>query len=321
MLPRTLAPNQLVKSLLAWIAAVAIAGPVTAGPAMAVKHQAHVAPKAPAHASAKKISAKRSAPLSQARIATDSTEKSDALVENVATTPEIGSHNAFTDTINWTKRVVTVLGVGVSPDRGTLDIRRKVAQAYALDDGMSELSELVNNVRVNGDATVADLAVSDDAIRSALDARIAAAKILDSNVLPDGSVQVTLQLPLFGHDGLAGAVLSDEPSPILFASDATPSLPTSAYTGIIIDARQSGAQPALAPAIRSVDGQGLASRPSVAYVHTMMGAADIAGDNPLKLSAPRCAGNTHADLLLSDGDFAKFKDAWSKGGLSLVIVL
>ncbi len=248
---------------------------------------------------------------------------SDALVELAGTTPSVGSESPFTDTINWTKRVITVMGIGVSPDRGALLVRRKVAQAYALDDAMRELSDIVDRIRVNGDATVDDLAVSDDDIRAAVNERIAQAQTTDTHVLPDGSVEVTVQMPLFGQDGLAGAVLHDEPSPIVFAADASSSVPVggSPYTGIILDARNTGAQPALAPSIRSIDGQGLASRPPVAYVHTMGGAVDIAGTHTLRLTVERCAGSTHSDLLVSDAGLQQLKQAWAKGGVSVVIIL
>ncbi len=248
---------------------------------------------------------------------------SDALVEIAGTTPSVGSDAPFTDTINWTKRVITVMGIGVSPDRGALLVRRKVAQAYAMDDAMRELSEIVDRIRVNGDATVDDLAVSDDNVRAAVNERIAQAQTTDTHVLPDGSVEVTLRMPLFGQDGLAGAVLHDEPSPIVFASDSSSSMPVggSPYTGIILDARNTGAQPALAPSIRSIAGQGLASRPPVAYVHTMGGAVDIAGGHALRLMVERSAGSTHSDLLVSDAGLQELKQAWTKGGVSVVIIL
>ena len=248
-------------------------------------------------------------------------ESGDALVEPVSSTPELQGDQQFTNTINWTKRVITVLGIGIAPDRGTLATRRTLAKSYALEDGLRQMAEVVDKVRVSSDAFVRDLTVADDDARGKVNQRIRAARIIDTHVLADGSVELKLQMPLYTKERLAGALLKDEPSPIQYAADATPSLPTSQWTGIILDARGTGAQPALAPSIRSVEGKGLIDRPSVAYVHSREGAGDVAGDKPLGFKVKRTAGMTKADLLLDTADFAKLKDALIRGGLSVVIII
>ena len=245
----------------------------------------------------------------------------DALVEPVGATPELQGDQQFTNTINWTKRVITVLGIGIAPDRGTLATRRTLAKSYALEDGLRQLSEAVDKVRVNADAYVRDLTVADDDVRSKVHRTIRAAKIMDTNILPDGSVELKLQMKLYDKDGLAGALLPDERSPIVLAAGNGLSLPATQWTGIILDARGTGAQPALAPSIRSTEGQALADRPSVAFVHTRGGAGELAGEKPLSFKVKRAAGMTKADLLLETADFAKLKDALSKGGLSVVIMI
>ncbi|MBI6545464.1 MAG: hypothetical protein HY692_01640, partial [Cyanobacteria bacterium NC_groundwater_1444_Ag_S-0.65um_54_12] len=97
--------------------------------------------------------------------------------------------------------------------------------------------------------------------------------------------------------------------------------PVSAWSGVIIDARGSGAQPALAPAIRSLEGQVLDEHPSVAYSHTMEGAKDLAGSHPLIIKAKRSSGVTHADLLLAPADLNKLKEIMAKESLSLIIAI
>jgi hypothetical protein len=248
-------------------------------------------------------------------------EAGDALVEPVGTTPELQGDQQFTNTINWTKRVITVLGIGIAPDRGTLGTRRTLAKSYALEDGLRQMAEVVDKVRVNADAYVRDYTVSDDDIRAKVNQRIRASKIVDTHILADGSVELKLQMPLYTKEGLAGAVVRDEPSPIQFAADATLSLPVTQWTGIIVDARGTGAQPALVPSLRSVEGAGLPDRPSVAYTHTREGASDLAGDKPLSFKVKRAAGQTKADLLLETADFGKLRDALGRGGLSVVIIL
>ncbi|MBM3269474.1 MAG: hypothetical protein FJZ01_17680 [Candidatus Sericytochromatia bacterium] len=253
-------------------------------------------------------------------------DSGDALVEAVGTTPELQGDQQFTNTINWTKRAITVLGIGIAPDRGTLATRRTLARSYALEDGLRQLAEVVDKVRVNAEAHVRDYTVADDEIRAKINQRIRAAKIVDTNVLPDGSVELKLQVTLFCKEGLAGAVLKDEPSCLEFAAEATTSLPTSPWTAIVIDGRGSGAQPALAPQIRSLSGQELPERPRVQYVHTLEGALDLAGERPLPsrdkpFKVKRAAGTNKADLLLDTADFAKVSDALGKGSVAIVVIL
>lgn len=299
----------LAASLLGFQAPATAARPA---PKPTAKPAAKVAPKP-----APKAAPKAATPAPGLR----TQDSGDALVEPVSTTPELQGDQQFTNTINWTRRVITVLGIGIAPDRGTLATRRTLAKSYALEDGLRQMAEVVDKVRVNSDAYVRDLTVADDEARSKVNQRIRAARIIDTHVLADGSVELKLQMPLYTKEGLAGALLKDEPSPIQFAADATPSLPMSQWTGIILDARGTGAQPALAPAIRSVEGQGLIDRPSVAYVHTREGASDVAGDKPLSFKIKRAAGLTKADLLLESPDFAKLKDALLRGGISVVIII
>jgi hypothetical protein len=290
-------------------------GPVAQPAAAAPKPTA----KPPAKAPAAKPPAVKKAPTPIPGLRTQ--ESGDALVEPVGTVPELQGDQQFTNTINWTKRVITVLGIGIAPDRGALQVRRTLAKSNALEDGLRQMSEVVDKVRINADAYVRDMTVADDDIRNKVNSRIRAAKIVDTHVLPDGSVELKLQVPLFTKEGLAGAVVKDEPSPIQFIADASGSLPTTQWTGIILDARGTGAQPALAAAVRSVEGQGLIDRPSVAYVHTREGAGDLAGDKPLTFKVKRSAGLTKSDLLLDTADFSKFKDALGKGGLSVVVII
>ncbi|MBI6545703.1 MAG: hypothetical protein HY692_02855, partial [Cyanobacteria bacterium NC_groundwater_1444_Ag_S-0.65um_54_12] len=144
-------------------------------------------------------------------------DSEDALVEVISVSPELQGTGQFSNAINWTKRVVTVMGIGIAPERGNLTTRRTLAKAYALEDGLRQLSEAVGHVRVNGDAFVRDLTVGSEEERARINTRIRLAKIVDTYVLSDGSVEIRLQLALFGQDGLAGALLRNEPSPILFA--------------------------------------------------------------------------------------------------------
>lgn len=300
-------------------ASILLAACLLAQPAIAAtKPVPKPAVKAPAKGKAPKpLEAPRPSPSSGSA----KSDLGDSLVEAVGTSPELQGEGLFTNTINWTKRAITVLGIGIAPERGSLYVRKTIAQTNAREDAYRALEEAVAKVRVNADAYVRDFLVSDEETRAKIKSRIGTAKVSDTQFLPDGSVQLKLQLPLFGKDGLAGAVLRDEPSPILFASEGTPSLPTTAYTGIIIDARGTGAQPALAPSIRSVEGSGFADRPPVAYAHSRETAGDLAGDHPLTITAKRATGLTKADLLLDKADMKKVQDAWTKGGLSVIVML
>lgn len=247
--------------------------------------------------------------------------RADATASAAATTSlEVGG-NALIEkdddglSIDWSRFVIRIKGVGMAPERGTLAQRRLMAKRTAFADGYRRLSESLDQLRVNGSAFVRDLTAVDDQTRLGINELVREARAVDTHYWADGSVEVTLELPLTGPTSLARVVFGQAPA-------ATPSVkvPTKP-SGLVIDARGTGAQPALRIRVRDQGGKPLTVEEApLAYYHVPEGAKAFVGDSPISLKAKRAFGPTRADLLLADDEANKVRDAL-KNGASLPIAV
>lgn len=217
--------------------------------------------------------------------------------------------------IDWTRGVITMTGLGFSPDRGSLALRRALARQTAMTDGTRRLYEAVRGLRVDGNAYVRDLAAVDEGLRSALHAMVAAVPAKAATPWPDGSVEVSLELPLWGELGLASLVARalDRPLPAAPVADGKTADGKAAAgetgpTALVVDGRGTGSQPALAIALKDESGKLLYQGP-VTYFHVPEALGTVAGPRPLSLSARRAIGATRADLTLKPEEAKRFREA------------
>ncbi len=218
--------------------------------------------------------------------------------------------------IDWTRGVLTMTGLGFSPDRGTLTQRRALARQTALADGTRRLYEAVNQLRVNGNAFVRDLTAVDEGLRSGLQTLVARTAPSTVTPWPDGSVEVALELPLWGEGSLAALMAQAvelAATPAAKPLDGQPS-------ALVLDGRGTGSQPALAIALKDEAGKLLYQGP-VTYFHASESLSEVAGEKPLQLKARRAVGATRADLTLSAEEAKRFREAHGKQPLLPVVVL
>lgn len=217
--------------------------------------------------------------------------------------------------IDWSRFVLRIKGLGMAPERGSLAQRRLMAKRTAFADGYRRLAESLDQLRVNGSAFVRDLTAVDDQTRLGLNELVREARAVDTHYWADGSVEVTLELPLNGPGSLAGVVFG----PVASASESVKGKPS----GIILDARGTGAQPALRIRVRDQGGKPLSAEEApLAYYHLPEGAKVFAGESPLSLKAKRAFGPTRADLLLADDEANKLKEALKNGAkLPIAVIL
>jgi len=108
--------------------------------------------------------------------------------------------------LNWTAGTLTVTGSGAPPDRGSLGQRRLLAERAAVVDGYRQLAELIHGVRVSSETVVKDFTIESDVIRTQVSALVRGAQKVDTRYLSDGSVEVDLQVSLYGPSSLFAAV-------------------------------------------------------------------------------------------------------------------
>ncbi|PIQ29238.1 hypothetical protein COW36_17370 [bacterium (Candidatus Blackallbacteria) CG17_big_fil_post_rev_8_21_14_2_50_48_46] len=183
-------------------------------------------------------------------------------------------------TVNWSTSMIRVTGSGAPPAKGSAPQKRLMAKRAAITDGYRQLAEAVNGVRVFSETTVKNFVTESDVIRLQVQAVIKGARVVgQTRYLSDGSVEVDIEMPVFGSDSLAqgldfGKSLQKEMSkpysmldgrlafigPLLRLAPP-PKKPQpergkrwqqaqgAGYTGLIIDASGLGAEPAMGPFI------------------------------------------------------------------------
>lgn len=208
---------------------------------------------------------------------------------------------------NWALGTIHTTGVGLAPERGALLLRRDMARREAYEDSHQAMLDAIEQIRVTGDATVRDYMVADESLKTKLSSLIKYSQISDGKQLPDGSMEVSLNLPMFGDSGLS-SILLDKPVEAL----------ASGSVGLVIDARGSGAQPALAPQIKSRDGKVLYDIPGVRYYHSV-DAAKAAVENPTVVKAKLSGGATRANLILDENNAKLVKPGLGRGSITIVL--
>ncbi|MCX5851210.1 MAG: LPP20 family lipoprotein [Deltaproteobacteria bacterium] len=177
--------------------------------------------------------------------------------------------------INWSTGEIEAVGIGGPPEKFTGKPQaRPMAIRAAQLDAYRNLLEITKGVRVDSATIVKDYTVESDTIRTQVEGIVRGARIVKTEYLSDGTVEVTLKMAF--RDGLSQVVMNNmadkkekaEPSPVSqtapqaraatsepsTAKQASPPPPV-AYTGLVVDARGLGARPAMSPKLINEDGK------------------------------------------------------------------
>lgn len=203
--------------------------------------------------------------------------------------------------VDWETGYVHVVGYGVPP-QGVYGAQAKLmARGAAKADAYRNAVEVLKGVRVDSQSYIWNFVTQSDEIRTRVEGFVQNARIIGVSQQADGTVAVTLELPLGGQAGLTTLLRHPDVSTEYEPPQpwgVPPSLVDKAYTGVIIDARNLGLKPALYPQIFDPHGYLLygsttveMGRPGfttlVAYARSLELARDIprVGENPLLLTA------------------------------------
>lgn len=253
--------------------------------------------------------------------------------------------------INWTAGRALASGGGAPPAKGSPAQRRLMAERAALVDGYRNLAEILHGVHVSSETTVQDFVTQSDLIRTQVQGLVKGATITHKRLLSDGSVEVDVEVPLYGQEGLMGIFLEKILKPLhrarrgmQVASLPVPVWPgegvaAAAASGVIIDGHGLGLEPAMSPAILAEDRRELylgaipvdkdivINQGVVEYFGSLDQArrSPRAGNNPLVIRAQGAGGRLKADVIL-DGAAAQALQEADQGGrflarAAVVIVL
>ncbi len=101
--------------------------------------------------------------------------------------------------VDWTRMVVTATGVGSASEKaqGTSQART-LAKRAALLDARRNLLEVVGGVHIDSETKVADFMAQSDTVTARVKGILRNSKISGTRVLANGSVEVTVSMPLTG---------------------------------------------------------------------------------------------------------------------------
>ncbi len=226
-----------------------------------------------------------------------------------------------TGSINWTSGSVTATGIG-SVDSATRNVLQTAFQ-----------------VRMNADSRVVDLTRPNINLQIEVEEMASAAEIIGQKTLPDGRMEVTVKMELFG--GFAQLLLPSDIKqvesikPLRQSQDmAAEGVATSAgrrsgiepdtYTGLIVDARGIGAKPAMVPVLLDENGKEVYSPAFVSREYAVQQGVcqymRILGDlanlvrvapKPLWVKGLRTRTAASCDIVISNADASRLRGASS----------
>ncbi len=246
----------------------------------------------------------------------------------VKTSPVESVEKYGQSTINWSVGYIEAMGLGASPDSATAKIQnRPIALRAARDMASRNLAEIVRMVQVDSSAKLVNLMAQNSALNTQVNALIQSSIVADQQFMPDGTVEIRLRIALYRELGQAIyplLVVTKQEANTPVATGAAPV----AFTGIVIDARGTGARPAIFPKILDEDGKEIYTASMVdsdafaqfgmsGYTREIM----IGPRHPrvapsaLIIKAIRASGMGKADVVISREDAQKISAAPQSAGL------
>lgn len=232
--------------------------------------------------------------------------------------------------VDWEQGIVIAEGVGV-PSRRAKSIAQKNASAEraARLDAARNILEMIKGINLSSDSTMQDAMLTNDSIRSQVSGKVHGLRPLGKpHYFSDGSVRIRMEASLtqLVPDVVRAPVEVAAPVDLTHSpaqkssgkssSSGSPAIKLSAvYTGLIIDARGTGVQPAMSPKVydeneKEVYGSAYVDREFVlrygmaGYVKDLDQAKqnDRIKESPLVLKAVSSSGANHTDLVIANSD-------------------
>lgn len=243
--------------------------------------------------------------------------------------------------VNWSAGYIEAIGIAAIPDKNMNKINARPAAFHdAKVAAQRNLLEITKSVRLDSETTIRELTTRNDVINVQVEGLMKTAQVVDQQYMLDGTVEVTLRLPLYGS-------LSRVVMPVFFEKRKSvmppaPILPTSAstttaappvvaqtvtvqpavaeFSGLVVDARGIGACPAMGARLYDENGHEIYGSANVdresAVEQGMSGYGrdlDAAKNNarvtanPMTVKALRTGGMGKSDLVVSNADAARIR--------------
>lgn len=231
--------------------------------------------------------------------------------------------------VNYEDGYIEAVGTGAPPEHtyGKPQARPMALRAAQVD-AYRNLLETVQGVQIDSKTTVKDFVVESDVINTAISGMVKGAKIIKKEYMSDGTVEVTVRMPLAGvaRAVIPQAIADDkkedmkEHKPVSFSKKRAPK--DEVYTGMVIDGRGLQARPAMSPKVFDENGAEVYGTLIVKKDFAMQqGICGYARDlnaaqsnarvtsNPLTVKAVRAQGAGMSEFVISNDDAKKIRSA------------
>lgn len=214
------------------------------------------------------------------------------------------------------KNLISAIGYGLPPQNGNKILARRAA----IVDAQRNLLERINGVQIDSETFMGDFTISSDVVRSQVSGLIKGAVITDEGENLDGSYCVELSVPMYGRNGSIASVaipaltanMQQQPFDSAdlnnFTEQEVQYFNSSAYTGVIVNAKEMNLERTFAPVIYDTDGrviygiQNLDKDLAITYgmveysesLEESAGGNSRAGNNPLVINAVDVKGGKNS---------------------------
>ncbi len=235
------------------------------------------------------------------------------------------SNSTGEGSVDWNKRVIVAKGIGAPPPTLPDAAKRPAAIRAAKMLALRTALETVKGINMNSSTTVQNFMVSNDVITTRVSGYLQNFRQKGrEKYMSDGSVEVTMEIPIDGIDGLGSSLLEDElgENPSVRRFKGKKSRKKHLFTGLIIDCRGLGLKPALSPKVvdengKEIYGSAYISKKwvdkhgMVGYAKTIEGATKIkrAGNTPGSIKAVKVSGQNSTDVIISNNDAEDIRSA------------
>lgn len=246
----------------------------------------------------------------------------------VAQIQPVVSDNQGQGSIDWSQRFIIATGIGApNPDFSQAAQRPaaiRAAQMIALRNAL----ETVKGIYVNSSTTIANFMTQNDVISSNVNGYVKGFEQDGrTKYMDDGSVEITMKIPLDGIGGLEdmvlGLTISKQPAATPASVEAPKTAKAVVFTGLIIDCTGLKIKPALSPRVldesgKEVYGSAYVSREwaikngIVGYSKAVQDAAklvDRIGKTPGQIKAIKASGDNSTDIVISNADADDVRNA------------
>jgi len=227
--------------------------------------------------------------------------------------------------VDWANRYITATGIGSPNPNLPTSAQRPSAMRAAQQIALRNALETVKGIYLSSSTTVNNFMVESDVVSSSVSGFIRGFEQKGrTKYMSDGSVEITMQIPLDGIGGLSekiiGGSLNEDPAITSFeGKKASKSM---VFSGLIIDCKGLGVKPAMSPRVldesgREIYGSAYVSRDwaikygIVGYAKEVGAASklDRVGKTPGKIKAVKTHGQNSTDVVISANDAADVRSA------------